>query len=103
VNFSPSVGEEVAKLRPAVIINNDTVGALRVKLVVPITNGQKPSRTWHVRIKPSPGNGLRKESLIDCFQLKSVSHLRFTKKIGILSTKDIDSVKVCLAEILDLL
>jgi len=41
--------------------------------------------------------------LIDCYQLKSVSQLRFTKKIGVLATKDMDAVKVCISEILDLL
>lgn len=103
INFSPSVGDEIAKLRPAVIVSNDSVESLRLKLVVPITNTERPSRDWHVRVKPSLGNGLRNESFVDCFQVKSVSHHRFTKRLGTLAVKDMDSVRVCLAGVLDLL
>jgi mRNA-degrading endonuclease toxin of MazEF toxin-antitoxin module len=75
----------------------------RKKIVITITSAKKLSRGWHIKVKPSSGNGLHKENLIDCFQIKSVSQLCFTKRIGVLSTKDMDSVKVCIAGILDLL
>ena len=38
VNMSPTVGTEMKKFRPAVIISSDEVGILPIKLIAPITN-----------------------------------------------------------------
>ena len=103
VNFSPSVGDEIGKTRPAVVVGNDRIAGLELRIVVPITGKKHPIRPWHVKIRPSGTNNLTKESLVDCFQLKSVSKRRFGRKIGSLSVQDIDTVKVCIAEVLDLL
>jgi mRNA interferase MazF len=40
-NSNPSVGDEISKIRPAIIVNNDAVGVLRLKIVVPITGWNK--------------------------------------------------------------
>jgi mRNA interferase MazF len=31
---NPSVGEEIGKIRPAIIVNNDAVGVLRLKIQI---------------------------------------------------------------------
>ncbi|MEO8497107.1 MAG: type II toxin-antitoxin system PemK/MazF family toxin [Planctomycetota bacterium] len=64
VSFDPTVGAEIRKTRPAVVISSDAVGRLPIKLVVPITDW-KPAfapNIWHVRIDPDPTNGLTKPS-----------------------------------------
>jgi len=33
----PTIGDEIGKTRPAIIVSNDNVGVLRLKIVVPIT------------------------------------------------------------------
>ena len=38
VNFDPTVGTEIQKTRPAVVVNSDAVGRLPIKLVAPITD-----------------------------------------------------------------
>ena len=38
VNFSPSVGAEIQKVRPAVVLSLDVVGRLPLRIVVPITD-----------------------------------------------------------------
>jgi mRNA interferase MazF len=103
VNFSPSVGSEINKTRPAVIISNNEMGGLGLHIVVPITDAKKFDRDWHIKISPTNLNGLKKPSLVDCFQIHSFAEARFHKKIGALSVKDMDSVKVCIAGVLDLL
>ncbi len=103
VNFSPSVGREINKIRPAVAINNSEMGALDLQIVVPITDARKFVRDWHVKVVPTNSNGLKKSSLIDCFQIHSFAQERFHRKIGVLSVKELDAVKICLAGILDLL
>lgn len=37
VNFSPQVGHEIDKIRPAAIVSHDHLGSLELKIVVPIT------------------------------------------------------------------
>ena len=41
VNFDPTVGSEIGKQRPAVVISSDAVGRLPIKLVAPITGWQE--------------------------------------------------------------
>ncbi len=38
VRFDPSVGAEIQKLRPAVVVNVPEVGRLPLRIVVPITD-----------------------------------------------------------------
>ncbi len=102
IDFNPSVGEEIAKVRPAVVVSNDLIAGLKLKIVVPLTANSNP-REWHVRIQPSVANGLKKQSLADCNQMKSVSEDRFKKKIGTLTGADMDQVKWALAKVLDLI
>lgn len=103
VDFAPKVGQEIDKVRPAVIVNHDSMGALQLKVVVPITDAFRSIRDWHVLLQPSKGNGLMKESVADCFQVKSISQERFVKHLGTLSTNEMDEVKLGLVKMLDLL
>jgi mRNA interferase MazF len=47
VNFSPSVGEEIKSLRPVLVISSDSIGALSLKIVVPLTDARKTVQPWH--------------------------------------------------------
>jgi len=102
VNFSPQVGDEIRKIRPAVIVNNDNMGALELKVVVPITDAIRNNREWHVLLKRSSTNGLTKDSVADCFQIKSISKNRFIEKIGQLRKDETDDIKIGLMKVLDL-
>jgi mRNA interferase MazF len=103
VDFAPRVGQEIDKVRPAVIVNHDSMGALQLKVVVPITDAVRSIRDWHVLLNSSKGNGILKERVADCFQVKSISKERFVKHLGSLSTKEMDEVKLGLIKVLDLL
>lgn len=102
VNFSPQIGQEISKVRPAVVVNHDSVGTLKLKIVVPLTDAIKSPKTWLIGISPSRSNGLTKESVADCFQIKSISEDRFIKSIGRLSDEEFESIKIGLATVLDL-
>jgi mRNA interferase MazF len=71
--FDPSVGAEIRKQRPAVVVNLDGIGRLPVRIVVPITDWQPAfaSFAWFVFLPASPDNGLSKDSGADVFQVKS--------------------------------
>ena len=94
VRFDPSVGAEIQKIRPAVVISEDAIGKLPLKIIVPITDwkpayGQVP---WFVRIQPDTVNGLSKESGADAFQCKSVSTNRFVTQLGRLSATEVEDI-----------
>ena len=37
INLDPTVGAEIKKTRPAVIVNDDAVGVLPLRVIVPLT------------------------------------------------------------------
>jgi mRNA interferase MazF len=85
VDSNPTKGEETSKLRPVIVVNDQHLGKLNLRVVVPITD-VKVVNVWHHEIIPNKANGLSKNSAADCFQLKSLSCDRFVKKIGSLDT-----------------
>lgn len=87
VNFDPTVGAEIKKVRPAVVISSDSVGKLPIKLIAPITDWKTyfSSNFWHVKIEPNSINGLNKASAIDTLQLRGVDLQRFMRKLGSVS------------------
>lgn len=103
VDFSPKVGQEIDKIRPAVIVNHDSMGALQLKVVVPVTDAARSIRDWHVALHPTKSSGISKEGVADCFQVKSISKERFVKRLGILAAKEIEEIKLGLIKVLDLL
>jgi mRNA interferase MazF len=84
VDLSPTVGAEIDKLRPVVVVNIDNVFILPLRMIVPITSW-KPhfeKNLWHIQIAPDKNNKINNVSAIDVFQIRCVSVYRFKKKIG---------------------
>ncbi len=81
-NFDPTVGAEIKKLRPAVIISSNSVGKLPIKLVAPITDWKSSfeDNIWHVKVEPDSINNLSKTSAIDTLQLRGMDLQRFVRK-----------------------
>jgi mRNA interferase MazF len=87
VNLDPTIGSEIHKTRPAVIVSSDLVGILPLKVIVPFTDWKDryDQAPWMVKIDPEQQNGLSKPSVADALQIRSVSQQRLVKKLGILS------------------
>jgi mRNA interferase MazF len=86
VNLDPTIGAEIKKTRPVVVISCNFVGKLPLKVVVPITdwNATFDSYIWHVRIEHTAENGLAKRSTADTLQIRSLDLRRFIRKFGFL-------------------
>ena len=84
VNLDPTIGSEIKKTRPCLILNSDIVGRLALKIIAPITDFKEHYALvpWMVSIEPTKENGLSKKSTIDLFQVRSVSEQRLSRKIG---------------------
>ncbi|UKP00790.1 type II toxin-antitoxin system PemK/MazF family toxin [Nostoc sp. UHCC 0870] len=100
----PTVGDEIGKTRPCIIVSNDEMGVLRLKIVVPITGwnnafGQVP---WMVRVEPTPENGLSKLSAADAFQVRSISQQRLVRQVGTVAEETMQGISQALAIILNI-
>lgn len=105
INLDPTTGAEIRKTRPAVVINDNALGKLPLKIVVPITDWKDHYQIapWMIRIEPSEKNGLTKYSSIDCFQIRSVSEARFIRKLGVIDPVTHDKIKIALSKVLSIL
>ena len=84
VNLDPTIGSEIKKNRPCLILNSNKVGKLALKIIAPITDFKEHYTfvPWMVTVEPSKENGLNKKSTIDLFQVRSVSQQRLSHKMG---------------------
>jgi len=103
INLSPTVGAEIKKKRPAVIISDDSIGLLPLRVIVPVTEWKKNfyGAVWMVKIGPNTYNNLKKTSAIDCFQIRSISVERFLIKIGYVSPKTLSEIKTAVKFVID--
>lgn len=104
INLDPTVGAEIQKSRPAVVVNDNTLGKLPLKIIVPITDWKKHYEVapWMVNIVPDKDNNLSKESAVDCFQVRSLSIERFSGKIGVIGREKFEEIKEALAKVLSI-
>ncbi|MEW6212423.1 MAG: type II toxin-antitoxin system PemK/MazF family toxin [Acidobacteriota bacterium] len=104
VNLDPTIGAEIRKTRPAVVISSDAVGILPVKLVAPITQWQDryALNIWHIRLDPDSDNGLTKLSAVDALQLRGIDLQRFVKKLGQISSEALEDITLAVAAIIEL-
>jgi mRNA interferase MazF len=94
VNLDPTVGDEIRKVRPAIVVSRDALGVLALRAVVPITGWQDRFEAcdWLVRLDPDASNNLDKPSAADTFQVRSVSIKRFVRRLGRLADTDLTRV-----------
>jgi len=104
VNLDPTIGAEISKSRPAIIVNDDGLGKLPLKIIVPVTDWKEHYSTspWMVKLIPDGENNLSKISSADCFQVRSISEIRLIKLIGKISLNSTDKIKFALSKVLSI-
>lgn len=103
VNLDPTIGAEIRKTRPVVVVNSDAVGALPIRLAAPITEWKShfAHSVWHVKVDPDDTNGLEKISAVDCLQLRGLDTQRFMQKLGKASSPIMRSIVAAIAAVIE--
>ena len=102
VSFDPTVGHEIQKTRPAVIIQNDVSNQHSpITIVAAITSQfHEPPHPREVPLKSGTKTGLDKPSAVILNQIRSVDSLRLVKRLGTVDAvtmrKVDDAIKISL-------
>ncbi len=103
VDFNPVKGDEIMKIRPAVVISSDAFSPLDTKIVVPLTGWQDKftNSQWMVKIVADTNNGLDHDSAADALQIRCVSYERFTEKLGTVPAPILDEIAAAIAIVIE--
>lgn len=85
-NLDPVIGSEQGRVRPVLVISETTINdLLRVVNVLPITS-RKPGRRVYPNesLIPSGTGGLTVDSIILCYQIKTIDKQRLSRMYGAL-------------------
>ena len=94
VNLDPTMGAEIQKIRPCVIVSRDALASIDLRMVVPLTGWREDyaSAPWIIPVDRTPANGLSKKSSADTFQVRSVSVKRLIRCLGRLPTERMTAI-----------
>jgi mRNA interferase MazF len=105
IALDPTVGDEIQKTRPCVIVSGPGINNLGLRVVVPLTGWKAETmgrRPWFVEIVPDSSSGLDKQSAAACHHVRSVSIQRLSMRRGRISAEDLESVRAALRIVLNL-
>ena len=104
INLDPTIGAEIKKTRPAVIVSSDAVGVLPLKVIVPLTDWKEryAIARWMVLVEPSTQNGLDKRSAADTFQVRSLARERLVHRLGQMEDERMSEIAEALALVLEI-
>jgi mRNA interferase MazF len=103
VNFDPTIGTEIKKTRPAIVLSADAIGKLPIKLVAPITDWKDyfAQNLWHIRLDPDSTNNLTKTSAVDVLQLRGMDIQRFIRRLGDLPAEKMSEITTAVATVIE--
>ncbi len=93
-NLNPTVGSEIKKIRPVLIVSNDANNNMATTVtIIPITSNIKKVYPFEVLLQ-NKNSGLTKESKAQCHQIRTISKIRIRgKRLGILNPEGMQKIK----------
>lgn len=93
VCLDPTIGSEINKTRPALIISNDINNRYSATVtVIPITSGTEKAYPFEVLLLPEK-SGLPKKSKAKCNQIRTLDKKRLIKSLGEISNEKLKEVE----------
>lgn len=106
VNLDPTIGSEIKKRRPAVIISSNSIRRFPTRIIVPLTGWlskyDSMNMSWLVPIPKDKYNNLTKKSGADASQIRTVDVKRFVHKIGTVTDKQAEDITYAIALCIEL-
>ena len=91
-NLDPTIGSEIAKTRPVLIVSNDINNQYAATVsVLPITSSTSRVYPYEVMVSPVE-SGLKKESKVKANQIRTIDKRRIGKQLGALSSSKMKEV-----------
>lgn len=102
-DLNPTIGSEMDKIRPVVVISTDEICCLPLKIVALITGWKEKfsKNIFLVKITADKVNNLEKDSAITVLQVRSLDHARFIRKVGNVPADVMEEVVSALAAVVE--
>ena len=103
VNFDPTIGAEIQKIRPAIVISSNAASSIRLRLAVPVTSWQPKfeGRFGYLRLNYDGRNGLANDSAVNMFQVRCMSTDRFLTKLGGVPANVMEEIVTFIASVIE--
>lgn len=104
VSFDPSIGTEIRKTRPAVIISGTAFNQRSKVTVLPITSANPSDRLLPVIVPlvPSVTNGLNSNSFVVCVDPMTFDKCRLIQCLGQIEPNQLEEIQQILVRYLEL-
>lgn len=98
VNLDPTVGTEIKKTRPCVVVQNDIGNKYsRRTIIVPATGAEHVAKPFPIHVLVAAGEGgFSKPSVVLCDQIRAVDKSRLVRALGCLAPPTIDKLNAAL-------
>jgi mRNA interferase MazF len=98
VNLDPTIGSEIKKQRPCVVLSANEINRIRATpVVIPLSSSPQAAPPI---VLPVPSAGKMSVAVVD--QIRAVDKRRFVKLAGALSEKDLREVESAAKQVLQL-
>lgn len=93
VNFDPTVGSEIRKTRPALIIQNDIANEHSPITIVAAVTSRFDDKLYPTEVLIKAGRaGMTQDSVVLLNQVRSIDRARLIKRLGIVDEKTLERV-----------
>ena len=93
VNFDPTIGSEIKKTRPALIVQNDIANRHSSVTIVAALSSQFALPLYPTEVLVESADGvLEKRSVVLLNQIRTIDKARLVKRLGVISAETMDKV-----------
>ncbi|MGH9696316.1 MAG: type II toxin-antitoxin system PemK/MazF family toxin [Bryobacteraceae bacterium] len=98
VNLDPTVGTEIKKMRPCVVVQNNVGNKhSRRTIIVPATGAEHVAKPFAIHVPVTAGEGgFSKPSMVLCDQIRAVDKSRLVRSLGRLSSSTMGKLDAAL-------